>query len=70
MYSQQKRPDSPPFMMDPCPNHIVFAQMIQVLCTNEPKPLKLRFDITATVTHFRIMIFAGLCCKCLTQMHI
>ena len=70
MYSEQKRLDSPPFMMGPCPNHIVFAWMVQVPCTNKPKPLKLHFDITATVTHFRIMIFTHLCCESLAQMHI
>ena len=57
-------------MMGPCPNHIVFVQMVQVPCTNESKPLKLPFDITATVTHFKIMIFTYLGCESLAQMHI
>ena len=70
MYSEQRRPDSTPFMMGLCPNHIVFARMVQFSCTNEPKPLKLQFDITATVTHFGIMIFTCLCCESLAWMHI
>ena len=57
-------------VMGPCPNHIVFVWMVQVPCTNERKPLKLCFDITATVTHFGIMIFACLCCESFAQMHI
>ena len=57
-------------VMGPYPNHIVFVWMVQVPCTNKLKPLKLRFDITATVTHFRIMIFTHLCCESLARMHI
>ena len=54
-------------VMGLCLNHIVFVQMVQVPCTNE---LKLYFDITGTVTHFRIMIFTHLCCESLAQMRI
>ena len=52
-------------MMGPRPNHIVFVWMVQVHYTNDLKPLELQFDITATVRHFRIMIFAHLAVRVL-----